>query len=147
MLGFERLPPAPCLVVANHSGTGLVEPLCMVAAWHRHFGPSRPAMGITSSIIDAVAGPLLRKVGAVPGSPSIAQAILEGKTDVLVFRAVRSTAFDRFGSIVAFDSGDGAATFDWRCGRAYPSCRSRRSGHTSRSRWDLGIWLSHGLFA
>jgi 1-acyl-sn-glycerol-3-phosphate acyltransferase len=85
MLGFERLPPAPCLIVGNHSGTGLVEPLCMVAAWYRHFGRSRPAMGITSTIIDTLVGPVTRRMGAISGSQETAQTLLKGKTDVLVF--------------------------------------------------------------
>jgi 1-acyl-sn-glycerol-3-phosphate acyltransferase len=85
MLGFERLPPAPCLLVGNHSGTGLVEPLCMAAAWYRHFGRSRPAMGITSNVIDSLLGPITRRMGAIRGSQTIAQELLEGDTDVLVF--------------------------------------------------------------
>ncbi|CAG1771631.1 partial Anthranilate synthase component 1, partial [uncultured bacterium] len=41
--GFERVPPAPVMMVSNHSGgTTVLDAWGFGWAWYRHFGTSRP---------------------------------------------------------------------------------------------------------
>ena len=87
MRGLDDVPPGPCLLVGNHSGAGVIEVLCMLPAWHAHFGESRPVYAMTNKVSLAypAAGPWLRSVGAVPASFDNGRAFLADGKDVLVF--------------------------------------------------------------
>jgi 1-acyl-sn-glycerol-3-phosphate acyltransferase len=85
--GLERVPPPPCVFVANHSGFGTYEIPCMIAAWHAHFGRGRPVHGLAHGlgIRSPVWGTWLRAMGALPASMENARATLEAGRDVIVF--------------------------------------------------------------
>ncbi len=87
MRGLEKLPPAPCLIVANHSAMGICEVLCMLAAWHAHFGDARPIHGLAHDlgVRVPVLGSWLRAAGGVRASRANAMAVLGAGRDVLVF--------------------------------------------------------------
>src|SRR5258708_27793551 len=83
--GMDRIPDRPCLIVGNHSGAGAIEVLCMLPAWHAHFGESRPVWALANKVSLAypVAGPWLRSVGAVPASRENGREVLSRGRDLL----------------------------------------------------------------
>ncbi len=85
--GFEKVPPAPAFIVANHSGLGVVEVPLLLYAWTRRFGHDRPAHGLGHRLLFRV--PLLRtvvsRVGAVPAGPEVGRRTLAAEQDLLVF--------------------------------------------------------------
>jgi 1-acyl-sn-glycerol-3-phosphate acyltransferase len=83
--GVERVPPPPCLFVANHSGVGIVEVMCLFTEWHRLHGETRPAHGLASDVIDVLLRPIMRAIGAMPASPALGLETLRAGRDLLVF--------------------------------------------------------------
>lgn len=87
MRGLDAVPASPCLLVANHSGAGIVEIPCMLLGWYKQFGESRPGYGLTNrvSMKNPFIAPWLRAIGAVAASYDNARALLAAGRDVLVF--------------------------------------------------------------
>lgn len=87
MRNLDSVPPAPCLLVGNHSGAGVVEIPCMLVKWYRHFGEARPGFGLTNLV--SMKNPLicdwLKSIGAVGASYDNARTVLKAGKDVLVF--------------------------------------------------------------
>lgn len=85
--GLENLPPAPCLLVGNHSGGGVVEVPCILVKWNQRFGERRPGHGLTNVLTLGypVIGRWLRAVGGVDASYENARACLAAGRDTLVF--------------------------------------------------------------
>jgi 1-acyl-sn-glycerol-3-phosphate acyltransferase len=48
--GWENIPQTPFLCVANHSGYGVMEILCLVCLWAERFGASRPVAGLAHDL-------------------------------------------------------------------------------------------------
>jgi hypothetical protein len=85
--GLERIPPAPCLLVANHSTLGTMELMCMLGAWWRHFGVRRRVTGLMHDFFlnSPGIGHYYWAIGAVPATRQNALAALKAGHDVLVF--------------------------------------------------------------
>jgi 1-acyl-sn-glycerol-3-phosphate acyltransferase len=85
--GFERLPPAPCLIVANHSALGLCEIPCMLVGWNEHFGLERPVYGLAHDygMRTPGLGWVVRSAGGILASHASALTALRAGKDVLVF--------------------------------------------------------------
>lgn len=85
--GLERLPDRPCLFVANHSGAGYADLVCLLGELGVHFGTSRRVVGLSHSfpLNIPVYGELIRSVGAVAASPQAAHAAFARGHDVLVY--------------------------------------------------------------
>jgi 1-acyl-sn-glycerol-3-phosphate acyltransferase len=85
--GIDALPPPPVLLVGNHSGAGVIEILCMFAAWHAHFGESRPAFALANDVSLSYPGigDWLRTIGGVPASYANGRDVLTAGRDLLVF--------------------------------------------------------------
>jgi hypothetical protein len=84
--GAERVPPAPVMVVANHSALGTAELFCLLGAWRDVFG-ARPARGLMMDLFLRLPGmsAFWRRVGAIPASPANGRAAISAGMDVLVF--------------------------------------------------------------
>ncbi|MCO5168904.1 MAG: acyltransferase family protein [Planctomycetes bacterium] len=93
--GWERLPrDRPCLVVANHSGGGVVDVLCLAHLALEH-DPDPRLTGMAHPVafhVPAVAW-LLRGLGAVPSSYEHARKALDEGLPVLVFPGGDHEAF------------------------------------------------------
>ncbi len=87
MRGLERIPDAPCLLVGNHSGGGVVEVPCILLRWFERFGEGRPGYGLTNvlSLGYPVIGDWLRRIGGVDASYDVARRCLASGCDTLVF--------------------------------------------------------------
>src|SRR5258706_9534811 len=85
--GMDRAPDKPCLFVGNHSGAGVIEILCMLPAWHAHFGQARPVWALANKVSLAYPklGPWLRTIGAVPASREHGREVLSRGRDLMVF--------------------------------------------------------------
>jgi len=85
--GFERIPEGPCLFVANHSGVGLADVLCLLGELGTRFGLERRVVGLMHSfpVSIPVFGDVWRGVGAVAASPEAAKAAFSRGHDVLVY--------------------------------------------------------------
>jgi 1-acyl-sn-glycerol-3-phosphate acyltransferase len=85
--GIDALPPPPVLLVGNHSGAGVIEILCMFAAWHARFGESRPAFALANDVSLSYPGigDWLRAIGGVPASYANGREVLAAGRDLLVF--------------------------------------------------------------
>ncbi len=85
--GLETIPSAPCLLVGNHSGGGVVEVPCILVKWFERFGETRPGYGLTNvlSLGYPVIGDWLRGIGGVDASYENARACLAAGRDTLVF--------------------------------------------------------------
>jgi 1-acyl-sn-glycerol-3-phosphate acyltransferase len=109
--GLDRLPPAPCLFVGNHSGAGAMEVLCMLPAWHAHFGESRRVYALANKVSLGYPkiGPWLRSVGALDASYDNGLATLRAGRDLLVFPGGDIDSFRPFyqGRRVVFGSRRG----------------------------------------
>ena len=86
--GFENIPPAPVIVVGNHSGgTTVVDAWGLFVAWYRYFGSKRPLHPMTHEIVLATetTGRFFGKLGVLLANPEIAPSALEvHRRDVLV---------------------------------------------------------------
>ena len=83
---MERLPPAPCLVVGNHSAYGIIEIFVMLSVWTRRFATGRPVVGLSHDV--GLKRPLrwgVLRIGGVRASPMAAVEHLRRGYDVLVF--------------------------------------------------------------
>ena len=79
--GWERLPPPPVMVVANHSGgTTFPDVWGLVHAWYRHFGLARPLRVLGHDLVFASAfwGDPFRRMGVVPARAEVARQVLDG---------------------------------------------------------------------
>lgn len=94
--GWENLPlDRPCLVVANHSGCGVLDALCLaLLALEREGGPPRLAgMAHPAAFYLPIVGGFLRGVGAIPAAYQHAQAALERGVSVLIYPGGDHEAF------------------------------------------------------
>src|SRR5262249_12384966 len=69
--GWERIPPAPCVFVGNHSGYGGFEILVMLTLWYRRFGFARPVGGLSHDV--GLKWPLrwlVSRIGGIRASPA-----------------------------------------------------------------------------
>jgi 1-acyl-sn-glycerol-3-phosphate acyltransferase len=77
--GWEHLPPAPALLVANHSGgTSVPDVVGFMVAWGRRFGVSRPCRPLGHDLIFAVEriGRAAARAGGLRARPALARAAL-----------------------------------------------------------------------
>jgi 1-acyl-sn-glycerol-3-phosphate acyltransferase len=81
--GWERLPPAPSLLIGIHSGAPFVWDAWTVGfQWWRHFGEERILHGTAHDALMATpgVGAYFRKMGVLPAAPdSISTALAEGR--------------------------------------------------------------------
>ncbi len=92
---LERLPASgPFLLVANHSGAGQAESVCLALLWLDHH-PDRPLVAFAHPLGFhlPVVGWFLRSVGAVPSTRAHALAALRAGLPVLVFPGGDHEAF------------------------------------------------------
>lgn len=85
--GFERVPPAPVMMVSNHSGgTTVLDAWGFGWAWYRHFGTSRPIHPAAHEIIlgNALTGPYFAKLGVIRADRRTAMRTLAAGHDLLV---------------------------------------------------------------
>ena len=88
--GWERLPAAPALIVANHSGgTSVPDSFGLGYAWTKQHGQHRPLMALGHDILFRIGGPIGRTVarfGTLRASPEMGRRILrEHQRDLLVY--------------------------------------------------------------
>lgn len=84
--GLERVPPAPCMFVGNHSGYGIMEIFVLLSAWTQRFGTARPVVGLSHDV--GLRWPLrwgVVRIGGVRASPQAARESLSRGFDALVF--------------------------------------------------------------
>lgn len=86
--GIEHLPESgPYLIVANHSGGGVAEVMCLVLMWWDRFRTSRPLAGFAHPI--AFHMPLLsyfvKRLGIIPSTYAAADRALEAGVPILLF--------------------------------------------------------------
>ncbi len=84
--GIERIPPAPCMFVGNHSGYGIMEIFTLLSIWTRRFSTDRPVAGLSHDV--GLRWPLrwgVVRIGGVRASPKAVLEILSRGFDVLVF--------------------------------------------------------------
>lgn len=86
--GFENIPPAPALLVSNHSGgTSIPDVWGFGVAWYRHFGPTRPLHVMAHELLfmTGVTGRFFERCGVLRATPGLAQDILmDHRRDLLV---------------------------------------------------------------
>ncbi len=86
--GWERFPSdRPFLVVANHSGGGAADIMCLTALWFGRFGGERPITGMAnpSGFFLPGVSRFLRGVGAIPSTRAAAEEALAQGLPVIVF--------------------------------------------------------------
>lgn len=88
--GWERLPPAPALIVGNHSGgTSVPDSFGLGYAWTQRHGQHRPLMALGHDMIFRIGGPIGRTVarfGTLRAGPEMGQRILrDHRRDLLVY--------------------------------------------------------------
>lgn len=85
--GLEKLPARDALIVANHSGLGVVECLWLPELWATHVGLDRPLAAMAHSSLFRLpgAGTLLRAVGAVEATRSAARRARDTGASLLLF--------------------------------------------------------------
>ncbi len=84
--GLDRIPSAPCMVVGNHSGYGVMEIFVLLSVWTRRHGTHRPVVGLSHDV--GMTWPLrwgVTRIGGVRASPKVARDALGRGFDVLVF--------------------------------------------------------------
>jgi len=85
--GLDKVPPGPCVIVANHgAGAPFVIPL-LHRAWWRQWG-TRPVRGLVHRLVwqrPMCWFPLLPKLGGVLAHPRVAAAMLERGEAVFAF--------------------------------------------------------------
>jgi 1-acyl-sn-glycerol-3-phosphate acyltransferase len=96
--GLERLQPGPCLIVANHSGGGMADTLCLASVLYQRFGTGRAitAMAHPVAFFLPVSASVLRAFGAIPSTRDAALAALEKGNSVIVFPGGDHEAFRPF---------------------------------------------------
>jgi 1-acyl-sn-glycerol-3-phosphate acyltransferase len=86
--GFENVPPAPAMLVSNHSGgTSIPDVWGFGFAWYTHFGVGRPIHPMAHELLLATraTGQYFAKRGVLRASHDAAKsALLEFRRDVLV---------------------------------------------------------------
>jgi 1-acyl-sn-glycerol-3-phosphate acyltransferase len=86
--GVERVPPAPVMVVSNHSGgTVIPDAWGFLWLWYRHFGTARPLHASGHELIFANdrLGRWFSRRGVLHASPALGHRVLaERKRDLLV---------------------------------------------------------------
>lgn len=96
LAGTEHLPArGPYMIVANHSGGGGAEVLCLVLVWWQAFGLSRPLAGFAHPLAFwlPIMAPFVRRLGIVPSTYRGAQAALERGVPLVVFPGGDHEAF------------------------------------------------------
>jgi 1-acyl-sn-glycerol-3-phosphate acyltransferase len=86
--GFDLLPPAPVLLVSNHSGgTSIPDVWGFAVAWYRHFGLTRPLHVMAHELLFASSrsGRFFERCGVLRATPQAAhQVLVDFKRDLLV---------------------------------------------------------------
>lgn len=87
MKGLEKLPARDALIVANHSGLGVVECLWLPELWSARVGLARPVAAMAHSSLFRLpgAGTLLRAVGAVEATREQARRARDAGASLLLF--------------------------------------------------------------
>ena len=88
--GWEHLPPAPALIVSNHSGgTTVLDGMGFGHAWYHRFGAlERPLHGLVHDMLftNALTGPFFANLGCLRASKALARRVLgELRRDMIVF--------------------------------------------------------------
>jgi 1-acyl-sn-glycerol-3-phosphate acyltransferase len=92
--GLDRIPTGrACLLVANHSGGGLADILCLARLWLRHRGQGLAGMAHPVAFVVPGAAAFVRGLGAVPATYDAAGRALEAGVSVLVFPGGDHEAF------------------------------------------------------
>ena len=86
--GWENVPPAPALIVSNHSGgTSIPDAWGLGFAWHTHFALKRPIHVLAHEMVFAVhsVGRMFARAGVLRAQPELGQRVLgEWRRDLLV---------------------------------------------------------------
>ena len=86
--GLEALPPAPVLLVANHSGgSSIADVWGLAVGWYRHFGAARPlhVLGHELLFSNPVTGRFFERLGVLRATQQIGHRVLrEFGRDLLV---------------------------------------------------------------
>lgn len=97
--GAENLPERGAyMIVANHSGGGSAEVLCLVLEWYRCFGMSRPLAGFAHPLAFwlPIMSPFVRRLGIVPSTYSAAKTTIERGVPLVAFPGGDHEAFRPF---------------------------------------------------
>lgn len=87
LVGADKLPPGPFLLVANHSSVGTSEVFALIVTWMAQFGTARPLTAMAHPFAFVV-WPLtifMRHMGAIPSTYAAAEKALGEGIPVLVF--------------------------------------------------------------
>jgi 1-acyl-sn-glycerol-3-phosphate acyltransferase len=87
VMGLEKLPEGPCLLIANHNIVAPLEILILLSAWERRFQGQRPVHGLAHRFpfrIPGVRG-LFKRLGAVPATHAWADRVLRSGASLVVF--------------------------------------------------------------
>ena len=86
--GWENVPPAPVLVVSNHSGgTSIPDAWGLGFAWHTHFAMKRPLHVLAHELVFSIrsVGRVFARAGVLRAQPELGQRVLgEWRRDLLV---------------------------------------------------------------
>jgi 1-acyl-sn-glycerol-3-phosphate acyltransferase len=86
--GWENVPPAPVLVVSNHSGgTSIPDAWGLGFAWHTHFAMKRPLHVLAHELVFAIhaVGRMFARAGVLRAQPELGYRVLkEWRRDLLV---------------------------------------------------------------
>jgi 1-acyl-sn-glycerol-3-phosphate acyltransferase len=86
--GWENVPPAPALVVSNHSGgTSIPDAWGLGFAWHTHFAMKRPLHVLAHEMVFTVhsVGRMFARAGVLRAQPELGQRVLgQWRRDLLV---------------------------------------------------------------
>jgi len=86
--GWENVPPAPVLIVSNHSGgTSIPDAWGLGFAWHTHFAMKRPIHVLAHELVFSVrsVGRVFARAGILRAQPELGQRVLgEWRRDLLV---------------------------------------------------------------
>jgi 1-acyl-sn-glycerol-3-phosphate acyltransferase len=86
--GWDKVPDAPCMIVANHSGgTSIPDVWGFVAAWYQNFGVHRPLHPMAHEIIlsTQATGEFFARRGVLRGSRALALRVLRDfRRDLMV---------------------------------------------------------------
>jgi 1-acyl-sn-glycerol-3-phosphate acyltransferase len=86
--GWENVPPAPALIVSNHSGgTSIPDAWGLGFAWHTHFQMKRPLHVLAHELVFSIhpIGRMFARAGVLRALPELGQKVLrDAKRDLLV---------------------------------------------------------------
>lgn len=85
--GWHHLPPAPAMLVSNHSGgTLFLDSWGLLWSWYTHFGTERPLHPAAHEMIlgNPLVGPFMAKRGVVRADPRLAVQVLQRWGDDLL---------------------------------------------------------------